>query len=221
MWRQYRKIEAKEQLLIALDTAQGGGDYTAMQVLSKTKLDVPIVYHSQQPTSEFLPQLHRVLEAMSNITNIKPIIAIERNNGGLLHCERLAGLNIKQLYTLFKMPNIGAIDIASQGGSRYGWDTNMSTRPVMISELRTAIHQGLIKVYDAMTYGEMLSFVVKNGKPQAEKNAHDDLIMSLAIAWQMYQMNLQVEVVATVNQSPAIEVHKFPENQILDEYGFY
>jgi hypothetical protein len=45
--------------------------------------------------------------------------------------------------------------------------------------------------------------------------------MSLAIAWQMYQMNLQVEVVATVNQSPAIEVHKFPENQILDEYGFY
>jgi hypothetical protein len=27
--------------------------------------------------------------------------------------------------------------------------------------------------------------------------------------------------VATVNQSPAIEVHKFPENQILDEYGFY
>jgi hypothetical protein len=76
-------------------------------------------------------------------------------------------------------------------------------------------------VYDAMSYGEMLSFVVKNGKPQAERNAHDDLIMSLAIAWQMYQMNLQIEIVATVNQSPSIEVHKFPENQILDEYGFY
>jgi hypothetical protein len=91
----------------------------------------------------------------------------------------------------------------------------------MVADIRIAIQQELIKVYDPMTYGEMLSFVVKNGKPQAERNAHDDLIMSLAITWQMYQMNLQIEIVSTVNHSPAIEVHKFPENQILDEYGFY
>lgn len=219
MWRQYRKIDKNELLLIGIDTAQGGGDYTAMQVLSYTKLDVPLAYHSQQPTSEFIPILHRFLEAVANYTGVKPIVAIERNNGGLLHCERLSGLNIKQLYKMFKMPNIGASTQMLQG-SRYGWDTNMSTRPVMLSELRTAIHQNLITVYDGLTYGEMLSFIVKNGKPQAERNAHDDLLMALAITWQMYQMNPQKEQVASYTETN-FETDSLPENKLLDEYGFY
>lgn len=220
MFRQYRKIDKNEFLLIALDTAQGGGDYTAMQVLSQTKLDIPIVYHSQQPTSEFIPILHRFLEAISTYTNVKPLLAIERNNGGLLHAERLSGLNMKQFYNLFKMPNIGVADVQLIGGSKYGWDTNMSTRPVMLSELRTAIHQNLITVYDPMTYGEMLSFIVKNGKPQAEKNAHDDLIMALAITWQMYQKNPHKEIISNANNMQ-YEINQIPENKLLDEYGFY
>lgn len=220
MWRQYRKIEKGEFLIMAVDTAQGGGDYTALQVLSQSKLDVPLTYHSQQPTSEFIPILNKVLEGISNHTGVKPIIAIERNNGGLLHCERLAGLNMKQLYQMFKMPNIGASDLQVGGGSRYGWDTNMSTRPVMLSELRTAIHQNLITVYDPMTYAEMLSFIVKNGKPQAERNAHDDLLMALAICWQMYQMNPKKEQVSS-HEEYNWQVKDMPENKLLDEYGFY
>lgn len=220
MWRQYRKIEKGEFLIMAVDTASGAFDYTALQVLSQNRLDVPITYHSQVPGTEFVPVLHRFLEAVSQHTGIKPIIAIERNNGGLLHCERLAGLNMKQLYQMFKMPNIGYSDITINGGSKYGWDTNMSTRPGMLSELRTAIHQNLITVYDPMTYAEMLSFIVKNGKPQAERNAHDDLLMALAICWQMYQMNPRKEQVSN-HEETNWEFDKLPENKLLDEYGFY
>lgn len=220
MWRQYRKIDLQEFFIIAMDTAQGGGDYTSLQVMSTTKLDVPIVYHSQQPTSEFIPQLHRFLEALSDTTKVKPIIAIERNNGGLLHAERLAGLNMRQVYSMFKMPDFGNSSIRIEDPNRYGWDTNGATRPVMISELRTAVHQELIKVYDAQTYAEMLSFIVKNGKPQAERNAHDDLIMSLAIAWQIYQMNPKKEVLAVQHQQ-YINEKPSQENEILDKYGFY
>ena len=220
MWRQYRKIDLQEFFIIAMDTAQGGGDYTSLQVFSTTKLDVPIVYHSQQPTSEFIPQLHRFLESLSDTTKVKPIIAIERNNGGLLHAERLAGLNMRQVYSMFKMPDFGNSSIRTEDPNRYGWDTNAATRPVMISELRTAIHQELIKIYDAQTYAEMLSFIVKNGKPQAERNAHDDLIMSLAIAWQIYQMNPKKEVLAVQHQQ-YINEKPSQENEILDKYGFY
>lgn len=220
MWRQYRKIEENEFCIIAMDTAQGGGDYTSLQVMSTTKLDIPIVYHSQQPTSEFIPQLHRFLEALSDTTKVKPIIAIERNNGGLLHAERLAGLNMRQVYSMFKMPNIGSSSVYSEDPHRYGWDTNAATRPVMVSELRTAVHQELIKIYDAQTYAEMLSFIVRNGKPQAERNAHDDLIMSLAIAWQVYQMNPKKEILAIQQQHYGNE-KPTEENEILDKYGFY
>jgi len=34
----------------------------------------------------------------------------------------------------------------------------------------------------------MYSFIInKQGKAEAETSAHDDLVMSLAIAWQLYQ----------------------------------
>jgi len=220
MWRQYRKIEPNELCIIAIDTAQGGGDYTAMQVLSATKLDVPIVYHSQLATGEFLPTLHRFLNALSDIAGVKPIVAIERNNGGLLHSDRLNGLNLQQKYTLFKMPNTGVVQVQIEGGSRYGWDTNAQTRPNMVADIRIAIQQQLIKIYDPMTYGEMLSFIVKNGKPQAERNAHDDLIMSLAICWQIYQMSPKKELTFS-HQQESVSIHDKEENEILDKYGFY
>ena len=39
----------------------------------------------------------------------------------------------------------------------------------------------LVKIYSKRFVYEMQTFINKNGKPQAEKNMNDDLIMSIAI----------------------------------------
>ena len=61
----------------------------------------------------------------------------------------------------------------------------------MLQDLKEAIDNVLLRVYDSITVNELFSFIVNqtasSWKAQAESGAHDDLIMALAIAWQLYQ----------------------------------
>lgn len=65
----------------------------------------------------------------------------------------------------------------------FGFQTNSKTRPVIISELIKACREDINIVCDRTTLEEMLTFVRdENYKPAAEEGAHDDCVMSLAIA---------------------------------------
>ena len=61
----------------------------------------------------------------------------------------------------------------------------------MLADLKECIDNRLIKLYHQKTVEEMFSFIVvqttTTWKAQAEQGGHDDLVMSLAIAWQLYQ----------------------------------
>lgn len=188
-WRQYRKIEPGEFLVVGADTGAGGLDYSAAQFISKTKLDVPLVYHSKSMATEMTNQLYPTLNSVADVTGRKPLVAYERNNGGSFEMERLAGLNREGKYDVFRMPAVGRIDPPE--AVKLGWDTNTATRPAMLAQLKEAIDNRLFALYDEPTINELFAFVVVQTsaawRAQAEKNAHDDLVMALAIAWQLAQ----------------------------------
>lgn len=219
-WKQYRKIESGEFLLVAVDTSSGGKDYGVAQVLSKTKIDVPLVWRSNTTTTAFIPELVRVLNKLYDITGVKPVVAIERNNGGAFLADRLAGLNLMGKFTMFLMPNYGIEEAATS--VRYGWDTNTATRPKMLQDLKEAIDRRLITIYDRATIGECLSFVVmktsSTWKATAEHGAHDDLVMALAIAWQMYQI-CEPEKSATVDSKKVMA--ELPQEDMFGKDGLY
>jgi hypothetical protein len=220
MWRQFRTIERGEFLLVAVDTCSGGGDYGPAQVLSKTKIDVPLVWHSNVTTADFIPELVRVLNKLYDITGVKPVVAIERNNGGAFLADRLAGLNLQGKFIVFLMPNFGSTE--NSEAKRYGWDTNTATRPKMLQDLKTAIDRQLITIYDRMTIGECLSFVVmktsSSWKAQAEVGAHDDLVMALAIVWQMYQI---CEPEKSVVKDMKNIMAELPKEELFNQEGMY
>lgn len=189
MLRTYRPFEPREFIVAFADTAAGLGDYCAVQFLSKTKIDVPLVYHSKTIATDMTNTIHPILEKIQTITGIKPVIAYERNNGGVFEMERLALLNRAGKYTIFVMPTFG--NTTNTEPTKLGWDTNTATRPKMLADLKEAIDNRLLQVYDKPTIQEMYSFIVSQTtttrKAQAERGAHDDLVMSLAGAWQLYQ----------------------------------
>lgn len=189
MFRQYREFQDGEFIVVAADTSSGLGDYCAAQFISKTKIDVPLVYHSKTLATEMTNVLYPTLEKIYDVTGVKPVIAYERNAGGTFEIERLATMNRLGKYILFKMPKIGQVNPSEP--IKYGWDTNSATRPAMLSQLKEAIDNKLLTLYDKITIEEMYSFIVTRTsvsvKAQAEQGCHDDLVMSLAIAWQLYQ----------------------------------
>lgn len=198
MFRRYRKYEQGEFIVVFCDTAWGGLDYCAGQFLSKTKIDVPVVYHSKVLASEMTPLIHHELETIYEQTGVQPVVAFERNNGGVAEIERLATLNRLSKYRIYvEKTNTAAISGASDS-TKFGWTTSSATRPLMLSGLKEAIDNKLIRIYDKPTITEMFSFIVSqtssSWKAQAEVGAHDDLIMSLAGAWQLYQTEEKIDL---------------------------
>ena len=190
-FRRYRNYQKGEFILVGVDTSWGGTDYCAAQFLSKTSLDIPTVYHSRVLATEMTPLIHLELEEIYDQTGVKPVVAFERNNGGVSEIERLATLNRDGKYRIYtEKTNIGTTD-STENTVKLGWTTSSSSRPTMLSMLKEAVDNRLIRIYDKPTINEMFAFIVSqtssSWKAQAEHGAHDDLIMSLAIAWQMYQ----------------------------------
>lgn len=189
-FRYYRQLENEEFIVAFADTSMGLGDYCATQFFSFDNMDVPIVYHSKTLASEMTPIIAAELNKISDVTHVQPIIAYERNNGGAFEMERLARLNREGKYKIYQMRMSGTAK-GKQLTMKLGWDTNSATRPKMLQELKEAIDNMLIRVYDKPTINEMFSFIVAqtstSWKAQAESGAHDDLIMSLAGAYQLYQ----------------------------------
>lgn len=190
-FRRYRTYGHGEFYVVGVDTSWGGTDYCAAQFLCKTKLDVPTVYHSKVLATEMTPLIHLELEKIYDQTGIKPVCAFERNNGGVAEIERLATLNRNGKYRLYtEKTKVGTTE-STEDSVRLGWTTSSASRPTMLSMLKEAIDGKLIRIYDKPTITEMFSFIVSqtssSWKAQAEQGAHDDLIMALAIAWQLYQ----------------------------------
>lgn len=210
-FRRYRQYQKGEFYVVGADTAWGGTDYCAAQFLCKTKLDVPTVYHSKSLASEMTPQLHLELENIFDQTGVKPVIAIERNNGGIAEIERLAKLNRNNKYRIYVEQRNAATTNSTENGVKLGWTTSSATRPTMLSMLKEAIDGILIRIYDKPTITEMFSFIVSqtssSWKAQAEVGAHDDLIMSLAIAYQLYQTEMPLQApLALANRAKAQKV---------------
>lgn len=190
-FRRYRDYERGEFYVVGADTAWGGTDYCVAQFLCKTKLDVPVVYHSKVLASEMTPLIHLELERIYDETGVKPVVAFERNNGGIAEVERLAVLNRQSKYIIYREKSKVGTSEATENSVKLGWTTSSATRPAMLQALKECVDNRLLRIYDKPTIAEMFSFIVSqtssSWKAQAEQGAHDDLIMALAIAWQLYQ----------------------------------
>lgn len=186
MLNKYREYINKEFIVCGVDTSAGGNDYSCAQFISNTLLDVPTVLYSKQSITFNTPILHTELEKIFDITGVSPVVAFERQNGGVFELERLASLNRLGKYRIYTMPTYGNTE--NTESKKIGWDTNSATRPKMLQDLKEAIDKKLIRLYHKQTVNELFTFIIgKNGKPQAEQNSHDDTVMALAIAWQLYQ----------------------------------
>jgi hypothetical protein len=192
MIRMYRKPKLGEFFVVGGDCAQGGIDDNWAQFISKDQIDVPIVLQMSGVAATMTPILHQTLEWLFDVTGVQPVVALERNMGGASEMERLRKLNRLNKYRLYLMRNVGKRD-GEVISETLGFNTDTVSRPRMLGDLKEAIDSTGLTIYDQETITQASTFIVgKNGKPEAAKNTHDDAVMSLAVAWQLYQTETKV-----------------------------
>lgn len=119
------------------------------------------------------------------------LLAYEIKNGGMRYGNCMAGVerNNHGFTTLSKLKEI-YFNIYQDQNDKLGWHTNAASKPKMMHDIRSAIHQGLIEIPDVSLRQEIISFPslelnVSNVDEEDETKGHFDRLIGLAIAWQL------------------------------------
>lgn len=134
------------------------------------------------------------------------IVAPERNNHGFATLSVLKGI----YFNIYKDEN-----------DKLGWHTNLASKPKMLHDLRTAVHEGLIEICDQSLKSELVSYNSMdlnnaNVNEEDETMGHFDRVIALAIAWQMRSLAMPSAVVADL-RDPELKDQSFDRFATFNE----
>jgi hypothetical protein len=100
--------------------------------------------------------------------------------------------------------------------------TSHASRPIILSKMDIYFRQRFPKIKSIRFWNEIQTFVWKNGRPEAERGYHDDLIIPIAIAFFIRDTALKLKTMGIELTVKTIEntfktVYK-PTNSFNDPY---
>ena len=174
--------EAGRSYVIGADVALGleDGDYDDATVLDYETCEEVAHLRGHWTPQAYAEMLYVLQRAYFGV------LAVERNGYGQAVVDELVrtwGMDHPELYHTADKPNPSRVQIALEELGRAGFDTNVRTRPVMLSGLRWALQQDYFRPRSDAFWDERQTFIRDDkGRGAAPKGYHDDAIMSAAIA---------------------------------------
>ena len=165
--------------LLVADVARGdGADYSTFHILKLETLEIVGEYQGKATPDMYANMLNQVGREFGGC-----MLVVENNSIGYTVLDKLIDYQYPNLYYSIKSTHeyIEQHQAEVMTSAVPGFTTSMKTRPLIIAKLEEFIRNKLIKIYSSRLVNEMKTFIWKNGKPQAMKGYHDDLIMALAI----------------------------------------
>ena len=161
--------------IMTVDAAKDGTDSFAVQIIDITEYRfVQSATAQLQIDYLLMPEfLHEWAEYYNN-----PYLIIENNEG--------AGQSVAdQMYQTYEYENLH-FDKAYGGKQRKkypGFRTTTKTRKQILQTLKLFMENDSLEINNKSTINEFFRFILINNKYQADNGAHDDMIMSLAMAF--------------------------------------
>ena len=167
----YKEPEKDAPYVIGADTAGDGSDWNVAQVLDNRTGEQVCTLRMQYGETAFADQLYQL-----GMYYNTALIGVEVNFSTYCVLELERRMYPKQ-YVRQAIDNY-----THKPAQRFGFHTNQNTRETIVSNL-VEVSRDIFLFNDKATLEEMLTFV-RNEKmrAEAELGAHDDCIMSLAIA---------------------------------------
>ena len=176
IWEEYKPTNT---YMISADVARGDGqDFSAFLVFKLETMEVIAEYHGKITLDFFSDLLYNTGKEYGNC-----LMVVENNSVGFSALEKLRDKKYPNIYYSIKSTHdyIDPIQAQYNNSAVAGFSTTSKTRPLIIAKLEEFIRNKLITTYSKRMLSEMTTFIWNNGKPQAQRSYHDDLIMSCAI----------------------------------------
>lgn len=174
----WKMPDDRDSYVIGADVAEVN-DFSVAEVLSRNKMEVVARFRAKLPVDAFAKELER-LGYFYNTA----LLGIERNNQGI---AVLVVLNKLYYPNMYYREDIN--DVGESSATKLGWETNIRTRPILITDMGMYIRNRDIIIPDEITLRELTTFVRTDNKPdgEAQPGTFDDCVMALGIAIQMYR----------------------------------
>ena len=187
IWEEY---DPTCNYLMVADVARGdGADYSTFHIIQLETLEVVGEYQGKVTPDMYANMLNQVGREYGSC-----MLVVENNSIGYTVLDKLIEYGYPNLYHSVKSTHeyIEQHQAEVRNSAIPGFSTTSKTRPLIVAKLEEFIRNKLIKTYSSRLTNEFKTFIWKNGKPQAMKGYHDDLIMALAIACWVRDTALQV-----------------------------
>jgi hypothetical protein len=172
----WRNPEVNKKYVISADVARGdASDYSAFHVIDYETCEVCAEFMGKIPPDK----LADILFEYGKLYN-DALLCPEQNSFGYFTCVKLRDAGYPRLYYSgtrgdpFDYRPVNPDDLP-------GFSTQAKSRHQMLAKLEELIRNGVIKSYSQRLYDQMQAFVWNGSKAMASKDAHDDLIISIAI----------------------------------------
>jgi len=162
--------------VVSADVSRGdAGDYSTFHIIDTDDCEVAVEYMGKVPPEKLADILYEWGKKYNDA-----LIAPENNTFGYFVNTKLRDtLEYKKLY--YHGHNDPFNYLPTDSNELPGFPTSQKTRVQVLTKLEEMIRTKQLKSYSRRFHDQLLAFVWNGNKPQASKDAHDDLIMSMAI----------------------------------------
>lgn len=172
----WRNPELNRKYVISADVARGdAADYSTFHVIDYDTCEVVAEFMGKTPPDKLSDLLFEYGKKYNDA-----LICPEQNSFGYFTCVKLRDAGYPRLY------------YGSHRGDPYefraanpdelpGFSTQTKSRHQILAKLEEMIRNGMVKSYSQRLYDQLQAFIWNGAKAQASKDAHDDLIISIAI----------------------------------------
>lgn len=182
-WKYFRDFEPNHRYAGGADVSEGVGRHNS--TIAIIDFDAKINIGGRLITKAKL-----IASYCSN--KIAPdLFAHEIKNGGNRYgnCVMCPERNNHGFATLAILKDI-YFNIWRDDNDKLGWQTNMATKPKMLHELRSAIHEDLLEISDEDLKREIINYPAQdlntmNVDEEDETDGHYDRVIAVALAWAM------------------------------------
>ena len=209
MWI-WQSPDYSRDYIITADVARGdGSDYSAFHVIDVESMEQVAEYKGQLSTKDFGNMLVSVATEYNDA-----LLVVENANVGWATIDQIITRGYKNLYYSYK-DNVfdsdaflvKGYDIANKSDMVAGFTMSHKIRPLAISKMDLYIREKACTIRSKRLIDELLVFVWKNDKAQAQQGYNDDLVLC-------YAQGMWVRDTALKLRQAGIEMNKIAVNNI-------
>jgi len=159
--------------VIAADVSLGvGQDYSTAVVLDQDYKVIALYRDNRIDPSTYGELLFYLGRYFNNA-----FLCVESNSMGIATLQKLESMNYVNMYKQTKIANV-----SNEEGVRLGFRTTVSTKPVIIGNLKRLIADEAINIPSNIMIQELKDYIsTDTGKTEASPGTHDDTVMALAM----------------------------------------